>query len=94
MAKYSKTLPEKNEPKEEVKEPKEQKFDAQAAFEQAVEDRTQIALVKRGDDKAFSYLSEWDYNGRIYQVYSLMNAGEYVKVGFMPVKDAQLPDLQ
>ena len=85
MAKYSKALPEKDEPKEEAKE---QKFDAQAAFEAAVEDRTQIALVKRGDDKAFSYLSEWKYQDRVYQVYSLMNAGEYVKVGFMPVKNA------
>jgi len=73
----------KDQPKEE-KETKPE-YDPQAVFEAAIEDNSQVALVPRKHDHYFPRFSEWDYKGKKYQVYMLLNAGDSVKVGFNPV---------
>jgi len=66
---------------------KKDEFDPQAAFEEAIENRSQVAIIKREHDHYFQPHSVWRYKERNYKVYMVLNAGQFVKVGFMPVKE-------
>jgi len=78
---------EKSHPEDPPVVKKKAEFDPQAVFEKAIEDRSQVAIVKREHDHYFPHMSVWTYKGRSYKVYMVLNAGQFVKIGFMPVRE-------
>lgn len=64
----------------------EPKYDAQKVFETALASGTQTTLVPREHEPEFPLFSSWFFHEREYQVYMVLNAGPFVKIGFMPVK--------
>ena len=67
-------------------EKKKPSYDPQAAFEEAIASGTQTVVIKRKYEKHFPLFSKWEHEGRLYEVYMILNAGEDLKIGFMVVR--------